>query len=96
MLLDIRIPTIISKNGDKPNILEECSEDVWNAAEGATGEDAEIIVDMKCPIKLQEIQAINGIGEFSSKGFSVMGSASNTGPWKRIHLGELEEVKEEV
>ena len=51
---------------------------------------------MGCPRKLEEIQIMNGIGDFSSKGFSVFGASSSDGPWKRIYKGELEEGKEEV
>ena len=51
---------------------------------------------MGCPKKLEEVQILNGIGDFSSKGFSVFGASSSNGPWKRIYKGELEEGKEEV
>ena len=88
------MPKII--NGYRQNILEECTDDVWSADEGSSGEDAEIIVDIGCPKKLEEIQILNGIGDFSSKGFSVLGASGSNGPWKRIYKGELKEGKDEV
>ena len=78
------------------NILEECSGDVWNAAEGATGKDASIVVDMKCPMKLQEVQFVNEVGDFGSRQFSVFGSSSSTGPWKSIYSGAAKEGREQV
>jgi hypothetical protein len=93
--IDIRTPEI-SKNAKESNVLEECSGDAWNADEGAIGEDAEMVIDMKCPHKLQEVQVINGVGDFSTRGFSVLGSTNSTGPWKKIYIGELEKRMDEV
>ena len=58
--------------------------------------DALVVIDMKCSLKLQEIQLINGAGEFSTEGFSVLGSDNSTGPWIRLFMGEVERVKVEV
>ena len=88
------MPKIINGNGG--NILEECSGYAWSADEGSSGKDAEIIVDIGCPTKLEEIQILNGVGDFSTKEFSVFGALSSNGPWKRIYKGELKEGKEEV
>ena len=81
-------------NEDK--ILEECGGGVWNAAEGAAEEDAEMVIDMKCPLQLQEIQVINGVGDFSTKRFTVFGSGDSRGPWTWLYSGGLEEGRVEV
>ena len=59
-------------------------------------EKAEIVIDMKCPIKLKEIQLVNGVGDFSSKDFSVLGSHNSNGPWSKLYTGELQEGRYEV
>ena len=93
--LDMKIPTllIIQKGEDAANILEECNRELWEAPGGALRNDACLVIDMKCSLKLQEIQMLNGAGEFSTKGFSVFGSNNSTGPWSRLYTGELERVE---
>ena len=87
---------ISSQDGKAVNILEECNRDVWEASEGASKKDAWVVIDMKCSLKLQEIQLIHGGGEFSTKGFSVFGSDNSTGPLIRLFMGEVERVKVEI
>ena len=87
---------ISSQDGKAVNILEEYNRDVWEAAEGALRIDASVVIDMKCSLKLQEIQLINGGAEFITKGFSVLGSDNSTGPWSRLFMGELEKVTVQV
>ena len=97
MFVDQEKPTINSKkNREENKILEERSEEVWNAAEGAIKEDAEIVIDMKWPLKLQEVKIINGVGDFSTKSFTVFGSQYSRGPWSWLYNGELEEGRAEV
>ena len=55
---------------EKASIFDECNKGAWNAPEGATGKEAEIIVDMQCGMKLQQIQVVNGAGNFKTKEFS--------------------------
>ena len=91
------MPTIITnKKNEGDHIFDECSDKVWNAPEGAVGEDAEIVIDMKCPIKLLQIQLKNGVGDFSTRDFSVFGSHSSSGPWSKVYTGELKEGATEV
>ena len=95
--IEKKTPTIVtSKSSEEINIFDECSQEEWNATEGALGNNAEIVIDLKCPIKLQEIQITNGIGDFSTKGFSIFGSQSSLGPWKRIFSGEMQKNRMEV
>ena len=90
-LLDERQPTIVNSKGNKEaNLFDVCNEDAWTAPEGSVGKDAEIVLDMKCPIKLHQIQVTNGAGDFSTKGFTVSGSHSKTGPWSKLYTGEME------
>ena len=51
---------------------------------------------MKCPIKLQEIKLINGVGDFSTKGFTVFGAHAGDGPWVKLFGGALEKGTDEV
>ena len=89
---DKTVATINSKqNGMQANILEECNEDLWNAPERALGEDAEFQLDMKCPFRLQEIQIINGNGEFKTNKFAVFVSNNRTGPWRKVIKSMLDE-----
>ena len=93
----MRIPTVISsKNAPTVSIFDKCSEEAWKAAEGATGNDAEIVLDYGCPIKLQEVHLLNGDGDFRTKSFSVLGSQSTDGPWKSIITGEMGTDMDEV
>ena len=95
--LDMEKPVIINpKNKMENMIFEECSGESWNAAEGAIGKDAELIVDMECPFKLQKIRIVNGIGEFSTKRFTVFGAEDSRGPWARLFSGDLEQRATEV
>ena len=94
-MLDIRAPRIISRSS-KPNILEECSDESWDVPAGATGDEAAIVVDMQCPIWLQDIQVINGVGDHSTKEFTVLGAHDGAGPWEQLFTGELEEGMVEV
>ena len=66
------------------------------ASQGGLRKEDWVVIDMKCSLKLQEIQLINGGGEFSTKGFSVFGSDNSTGPWSRLYTGEMERVTVEV
>ena len=86
---------ISSSTEEVANILQ-CSAKQWNALEGGIGEDAEIIIDMKCPEKLTDIQLINGVGDFGTKRFSIFGSQNSTWPWTWIYTGELMEGRTEV
>ena len=83
-------------NEDDSKILEGCSEGGWNANEGATGENAKIVIDMGCPIKLQNIQLINGAKEFGTKDFSIFSSPKSTGPWSKFFSGSIEKNDNEV
>ena len=96
-VLDKILPIIIGNTNTKgATILDECQNEGWNAPEGATGDDAEMVIDMGCPIKLQDISLINGIGDFRTKQFSVFASINTVGPWKILYSGELGEVINEV
>ena len=96
-VIEKKTPKIVtSKSSEEINIFDECSQEEWNATEGALGNEAEIVIDLKCPIKLKEIQITNGIGDFSTKGFSFFGSQSSLGPWKTIFTGDMQENKMEV
>lgn len=73
-------------------IFEECSEEAWTTV----GKEAALIIDVGCPLKLQEIQIINGVKDFSTKRFSVLGGEQNNGPWSFLFTGELEQVISQV
>ena len=77
------------KRKEEVNIFDECSGEVWEAPSGAVNEEAAIIIDMQCAIKLQQIQIINGAGDFKTKEFSVFGSHESSGPWIKVFTGEL-------
>ena len=96
-MLDKEKPAVIrNEDTGAANIIEECGKEPWIASEGAIGEDAKMVIDVKCPLKLQEVQLINGVGDFSTKSFSVFGSQDSTGPWSRLYKGELKEGRVEV
>ena len=95
-LLEKEKPKVLgNKKGNEEKIFEKCSGEVWNTAEGAINEDAEIEIDMECPFKLEEIQIINGVGDFSTKRFSVFGSLDSS-RWTWLYSGELQEGGFEV
>ena len=81
------------------NILETCKNTYWRASSGKTGKEAEIIVDLKCPIQLETFSIMNGFGGFGIKTFSLFGSRELTGLWAELYRGELPpglEMKDEV
>ena len=93
----MKIPIIIGNtNTEGATILDGCQNEGWKAPEGATGDDAEIVIDMGCPIKLQDISLINGVGDFSTKQFSLFASDKTVGPWKILYSEDLGEVVNEV
>jgi hypothetical protein len=82
------------------NITEEsCNNDFWRAQNGKIGDEAEIIIDLKCPMRLETFSIMNGFGSFGTKEFSIFGSREKTGPWTELFRGELQqgiEMTEEV
>ena len=82
------------------NITEEsCSNDYWKAPNGKTMEEAEIILDLKCPTRLETFSIMNGFGNFGTNKFSLWGAREMEGPWTKLYTGELPpgtEMTEEV
>ena len=46
---------------------------------------------MKCPLKLQKLQMINGDSEYSIKEFSIFGSNTMEGPWSKLQSDKLKQ-----
>ena len=82
------------------NITEEsCSNDYWKAPNGKTMEEAEIILDLKCPTRLETFSIMNGFGNFGTNKFSLWGARELEGSWTKLYTGELPlgtEMTEEV
>ena len=81
------------------NITSRCNNEHWRAPSGKTGDDAAIIVDLKCPVRLETFSIMNGFGDFGVHHFSLLGSKSVEGPWTELYNGELPhgiEMTEEV
>jgi hypothetical protein len=81
------------------NITASCNNEYWRAPTGKTGEDAEIIIDLKCPTRLDSFSIMNGFGDFGIKEYALMGSQRLDGPWTELYVGELPpglEMTEEV
>ena len=79
-----------SKNEEDGSILELCSDHSWAVKAKDGGNDTEIVIDMKCPMQLQEIELVNNDGKFGTKEFSVFSSTLETGPWENLFNGEME------
>ena len=89
IFLESMTPTVVSSSGsteDAANVLE-CSDKDWTNG----GENAEMVIDLKCPEKLLDIQIINAEGDYRTNRFSILGS-TNTTAWTRVFTGELEEA----
>ena len=71
------------------NILKSCNNEYWRAPAGKTGEEAEIIIDLKCPMLLESFSILNGFADFGIKEFSLFGSRDLSGPWTAVYSGEL-------
>ena len=71
---------------DGENITSSCNNDYWRAT---PGEEAEIIIDMKCSKQLETFSIMNGYGDFGTKKFSLFGSREVSGPWTELYRGEL-------
>ena len=81
------------------NLLESCNNEYWRSTAGGGGKEAEIIIDLKCPMWLESFLIMNGFGDFGTKQFSLSGSVNLTGPWTDLYRGELTqgvEMTEEV
>ena len=81
------------------NILESCNNDMWKAPIGKTGDDAEIIIDIKCPIMLETFTVRNGFSNFGINKATMIGSPNIEGPWIEMFAGDFQhgnEMTEEV
>ena len=84
---------------ESENITTPCNNEYWRATTGKTGEESEIILDLKCPKRLDTFSIMNGFGDFGLKKYSLMGSKSLDDPWTELYSGELPpglEMTEEV
>ena len=84
---------------ESENITTPCNNEYWRAPAGKNGEESEIIIDLKCPTRLNTFSIMNGFGNFGIKEYSLIGSKSLEGPWIELYSGELQaglEMTEEV
>ena len=90
-VLDCEFPTEVTSSTGKgrDNILDACNNKFWKSPDGKTGENAELIIDMKCLTLLETFSVVNGFGDFGTKEFSLHGAQSMDGPWTILHEGEL-------
>ena len=79
-----------------PDVLGKCSDGQWSAPSGTVGENARLVVDTGCPIKLNKVLLVNGVGDFSTKMFSILGAHNKSGPWKTLYQGELQKEDQQV
>ena len=80
-------------------IFESCNNEYWKAPPGGKEDEAEIVIDLKCPMRLETFSVINGFGDFGTKQFTLFGSRNISGPWTELYRGELPpgtEMTEEV
>ena len=61
----------------------------WRAPNGKTGSEAELIMDIGCLIRLEQISLKNGFGDFGAKQYSVWGARTVTSSWVLPHNGTL-------
>ena len=81
------------------NILEACNNDFWKAPARKSGEEVEVTIDFKCPLRLELFSIINGFGNFGTEKFALFGSRNSSGPWTKLYRGQLPqgvEMTEEV
>ena len=91
------IPKLVGNtNTDASEIFEECSEGGWKAKEGSTGDEANVVIDMGCPIKVQNIQLTNGAEYFRTNQFSFLSSLGVNGPWNKLLSETLRKDDNEV
>ena len=84
---------------ESENITTPCNNYYWRAPLEKTGEEAEIIVDLKCSTRLDSFSIMNGFGDFGIKKYSLTGARTLEGPWTELYRGELRpgvEMTEEV
>ena len=89
LFLESMTPEVVSSSGsieDAANVLD-CSDDEWTDG----GENAEMVLDLKCPEKLLEIQIMNAEGDFRTNSFSIYGSTNSTA-WTKVFTGKLQEA----
>ena len=90
----MRRPLVTTNNNEDASfLLDECNTGLWKSKKEDIKEDASILIDMKCPLKLQELQMINGDSEYSIKEFSIFGSNSRKGPWSKLQSDKLKQGK---
>ena len=76
------------------NVLEDCSNSQWRAPDGKIGSEAEIIIDLKCLVRLEAFSIMNGYETIGTKKFTLFGSRKRDGPWTEIFSTELPQGKE--
>ena len=91
VVLDCEFPAeVVSSTGTGGNnIFDACNNKYWKSPVGKTGENAELIIDLKCLTLLETFSVVNGFGGFGTKEFSLEGAQSRDGPWTMLHQGEL-------
>ena len=80
-----------NKDTTGSNVLHDCNVDAsyWRSHIGKTGSEAELIMDIGCLIRLEQISLRNGFGDFGTKQYSVWGARSVTSSWVSLHNGTL-------
>ena len=76
------------------NVLEDCSNSQWRAPDGKKGSEAEMIIDLKCLVRLEAFSIMNGYGLSGTKKFTLFGSRKRDGPWAELYTSELSKGKE--
>ena len=91
-------PGIVSGSGLNPQaLLSPCEEgQIWTAPAGLTGDQAEVVFDLRCKQSLHRIQIANGFGDFGTDSLVVWGARSWGGKWRKLKEGKLSKRSNEV
>ena len=71
------------------NILEPCDNQYWRSPPGKTGEEAELVLDLKCTSILDSFSIINGFESFGIKTVTLFGARDEKGPWNELYQGDV-------
>ena len=83
--------TVVSSTGALgPSILSDDCTSSWQPPDGATGADAQIIIDLGCTMKIRSLEMRNMQQERGTEDFSLYVGQVKVGPWTKMFDGTLQ------
>ena len=90
----VRSPEVLGSTGiSAESVLADDCQGVWEAPDGAVGDEAYLVIELSCTTQIGSVVIRNPVEGKGTKQFSLHLSESDTGPWKELIIGELESLQ---